>query len=77
MIVHLLPLGRAAREILGLGDTIVVVTRLDPGSSAPIPAILTNLFDLTVAEARLATALFSGLSLRQAAERCGVTFGSA
>lgn len=77
MVVHLLPLRRAARELFGFGDTIVVATPLDPGSSAPMPAILTNLFDLTAAEARLATALVSGLSLRQSAERCGLTFGSA
>lgn len=74
-LLHLLP--RRAEGILGQGDLLVVATRVDPLATAPVPDILIALFDLTIAEARLASALAAGLSLREAAAQCGLQFGSA
>lgn len=77
VVLHVLPLRRAAHEIFGSGDALIVATFRDPRMSAPTPAVLTNLFDLTAAEARLAAALAKGLSVQEAAVACGITFGSA
>lgn len=76
-VLHILPLRRTSHEIFGSGDALIVVTFPDPSLSAPAAAILSNLFDLTGAEARLASALIKGLSLQEASVACGITQGSA
>lgn len=76
-VIHLLPLRRAAHEIFSGADILVVVTEVKPDASAPIPQILSVLLDLTPAEARLAAALASGKTLRQAAMDMNIAFGSA
>jgi DNA-binding CsgD family transcriptional regulator len=77
VVIHLLPLRRRAHEIFGVGGTLLVATQADPSASAPAPAILANLFDLTVAESRLAASLAAGLSLQDAAARGGIRFATA
>jgi DNA-binding CsgD family transcriptional regulator len=77
IVLHVVPLRRAALDIFSGGDILVAATV--PTASAMVPAanVLTSLFDLTPAEARLATELASGLSLGQAAGRAGVSVGTA
>lgn len=77
LVFHVLPLRRSALDLFGAADLLVVATVAEPGASAPGPDVLESLFDLTPAEARLAAALASGHSLRDAAARCGLRFGSA
>lgn len=77
LIIHLLPLRRAAHDIFSGGDVLVVATQVAASLMVPSPSILTGLFDLTPAEARLAVALSSGRSLKEAAELQGITFSTA
>lgn len=73
LVVHLLPLRRAAHEIFSGADILIAVTALSASAMVPSPTILTGLFDLTPAEARLAIALASGRSLKAAAMEGRVT----
>lgn len=77
VVLHVLPLKHSTRDLFGSSDLLVVATVAEPGMAAPGAGVLECLFDLTSAEARLAAALGSGLSLRDAASRCGVQFNSA
>ncbi len=63
------PVMRASAPVL------VSVTDLDADVTAPSTQ-LTDLFDLTAAEVRLAAAVFEGLSLPEAAERFGVSINT-
>jgi len=76
-LVHVLPLRRSAQDIFSGADILVAATAVSASAMVPSPTILTGLFDLTPAEAKLATALTSGLSLRAAAIGNGVTFSTA
>ncbi|TWG94700.1 DNA-binding CsgD family transcriptional regulator [Mesorhizobium sp. J18] len=76
-IVHVLPLFRDARDTLFGAEILVAITNMRPGNLVPSSPILMGLFDLTPSEARLAMALASGKSLRQAASEMGLSFGSA
>lgn len=55
----------------------VTIRSLAPAPAAPDPARLRGALGLTGAEASLAAELAAGRSLRDAATRCGVTFGTA
>ncbi|HEY6631758.1 MAG TPA: helix-turn-helix transcriptional regulator [Rhizobiaceae bacterium] len=77
LIVHVLPLRRAARDIFPGADILVAATTVSPSAMVPSPTILTGLFDLTPAEARLAVSLVAGMSLKAAAVASGVTFSTA
>lgn len=76
-VVHLLPLRRAAHDIFGGADTLVLATPITPSALVPSATLLNALFDLTPTEARLATDLASGLTLVDSAARRGVTVKSA
>jgi DNA-binding CsgD family transcriptional regulator len=73
MVLHIIPLVRNAHDIFG-ADMLIAATAVTASSFVPDPRILTGLFDLTPAEAKLATDLVSGLSLQDAAAACGITF---
>lgn len=77
MVIHVLPLRRAAHDLFNGGDILVAATVPTPGAFVPSAGILTGLFDLTPAEARLASALASGQPLEAAAAACGITVKSA
>ena len=76
-VVHLLPLRRAAHDIFGGADILVLATPITPSVLVPSASLLNALFDFTPAEARLAADLASGLTLAQSAARRGVTTKSA
>ncbi|HEY4203720.1 MAG TPA: helix-turn-helix transcriptional regulator [Xanthobacteraceae bacterium] len=63
LVVHTLPLRRSAHELFLGGDLLVAVTAVSTSASTPSPGILSGLFDLSPAEARLAAALAHGKSL--------------
>jgi DNA-binding NarL/FixJ family response regulator len=71
-----LPLRRNAHEIFSGGDTLVAVTTLSASSTAPSPAVLESLFDFGQSEVTFATALVEGLTVREAAQKCGLTESS-
>ena len=73
MVVHVLPLRRAAHDIFSGADILVAATEVHASKLVPSPSILIGLFDLSSSEARLATALASGLSLKEAAAQSHVT----
>jgi DNA-binding CsgD family transcriptional regulator len=76
-VIHLLPLRRAAHDIFGNADILVMATPVKPSTLVPSANLLNALFDLTPAEARLAADLAAGLTLAQSAGRHGITVKSA
>ncbi|WP_245461964.1 MULTISPECIES: helix-turn-helix transcriptional regulator [unclassified Mesorhizobium] len=77
MVVHVLPLRRTARDLFSGAELLVAATVPSPGAFVPSAGILMGLFDLTPAEARLATNLNAGQSLGVAAAASGITVKSA
>lgn len=64
LIAHLLPIRRAAHDIFANAAFLLVLTAVvAPG--APLTEMLHGLFDLTPAEARVARALATGLSIEE------------
>lgn len=58
-------------------DLIYLFVFKDGLTPNPDPRLLISMFDLTVSESRLASALTKGLSLDEAAQECGITKSSA
>lgn len=76
-VLHVLPLRRSAREIFAGGDIILVFTVVRASELVPVPGVLSGLFDLTPAEARLAVSLASGQSLKLAASASDIKLSTA
>jgi DNA-binding CsgD family transcriptional regulator len=76
-LLHVLPLRRSARDVLAGGDSIVVFTSVRASELVPVPSVLSGLFDLTPAEAKLAASLASGQALKSAAEASEIKFSTA
>lgn len=77
LVLHVLPLRRAAHEIFSGADILLVATPVGASLMVPSPTILTGLFDLAPAEARLASALASGQILKEASAANGITVKTA
>lgn len=71
-IVHLLPVRGQAHDIFAGGHVLMVVSTVG-GKCAPPAALLSGLFDLTPAEARLARALVDGGGLPAIAARLALS----
>lgn len=76
-IIHLMPIRREARSIFAASYTIMIVSPVAATVGVPPAELVSKLFRLTPAEARLAVALTSGLSLRDCAAGLGIVFGTA
>jgi DNA-binding CsgD family transcriptional regulator len=76
VILHVLPLRRSAHDIFSGGEILIVATMLSASAIVPSPTLLAGLFDLTPAEARLASALSRGLALKDAAAGANITVKS-
>jgi DNA-binding CsgD family transcriptional regulator len=72
MILHLLPVRRSARDVFNRCMAVVVVTTIGT-VGPPDMRILSGLFDLTPAEARLARLIAGGTDLRAAARQLGLS----
>jgi DNA-binding CsgD family transcriptional regulator len=72
-VVHVVPLRRNARDIFSKGDILIAATLVNATASAPASTMLTALFDLTPAEAKLAAGIAKGLSINAAAVESGIT----
>jgi DNA-binding CsgD family transcriptional regulator len=76
IIVHLSPVKGRARDVFALATAILVATPVVP-HRVPGADIIEGLFDLTPAEAKLAATIAAGHAPRAAAQRLGVTEGTA
>src|SRR5690606_23482035 len=66
------------RDPFGVRRAAVALVIMDPRTEAPVPIEhLRRRFQLTHSEARLAAALMQGLTLREAADRVGLTYETA
>ena len=77
IVVHVLPLMRLAYDIFSGSDVLVAVTEVARDAKGPNAGLLSGLFDLTAAEARLASALAAGKTLQQAADLQGIRIATA
>lgn len=76
-IVHVLPLRGAAHDVFSGASTLIVATALEAAAGVPDLTLLHGLFDLSPAEARLALALASGRTLKEAATDCKIQLSTA
>lgn len=76
MVLHVAPISGLARDVFSFASAIVVATPVLAGAG-PEAGLIAGLFDLTPAEARLAAAIASGHTPREAALRLGVTEATA
>jgi DNA-binding CsgD family transcriptional regulator len=72
LVVHLMPLRRAANDVFSHASCLVVATPVQPGK-VPTAEVLQALFDLTPAEARVARGIASSQRIEDLAARGGVT----
>lgn len=77
MIAHVLPLLRSAYDIFSGSEVLVAVSELARNQHGPNLGLLSGLFDLTAAEARLASSLAAGKTLQQAAGLQGIRITTA
>ncbi len=70
-VAHILPIRRSAHDIFASAHALLVVTPLTARKAPPVE-LLRSLFDLTVAEARVARGLAGGESLDDIAASGGV-----
>jgi DNA-binding CsgD family transcriptional regulator len=71
-VVHIVPIRRSVHEIFTASFALAVLTPVS-GKNAPPLELLRSLFDLTVAEARVARGLAAGRSLDDIARSGGVS----
>lgn len=76
-VLHLSPLTREAGDLMQGPGYLLVATLAGQANVAPPLQLLTGLFDLTPAEARLAAAMAEGKALAEAARGAGVTVKTA
>ena len=72
IIAHLIPVRGAAHDIFARAEALLVATAVVP-KDVPTANVVQGLFDLTPAEAKLATLIASGQQLRDASLQLGVT----
>lgn len=72
MVAHLLPIRRSAGDIFATADLLLIVT-LVTTPDAPLTAVLTGLFDLTPAEAKIARGIAVGRTVEELAVANGVS----
>lgn len=75
LIVHLVPVRGGARDIFSSAACVLIVTPVSP-QAAPSAEIIHGLFDLTVAEARVAKGVAEARTLDDIATAAGVAIGT-
>lgn len=76
LVAHVVPIRRSAHDVFASSYAILLLTPLG-GPRAPSAALMRSLFDLTAAEARIATGLATGQSLAEVAAAGSVTIETA
>lgn len=72
LIIHLLPVRRAAGDIFSHASSLVIVTPVDRGA-VPTAEVVAGLFDLSPAEARIARGIAEGHTVEAIAVTAGVS----
>lgn len=72
LIAHLLPVRQTAHDIFSRAELLLVLTAV-VAPDAPLTEMLHGLFDLTPAEARVARALATGLSIEEISLRSAIS----
>lgn len=72
MVAHLLPIRRTASDIFAIAD-LLLITTLVTTPNAPLTTVLTGLFDLTPAEAKIARGIAIGRTVEELAAASGVS----
>lgn len=72
MVAHLVPIRRSAHDVFSRGDVLLMFTVVT-APSAPLTEVLTGLFDLTPAEARIARGISTGRSVDELARSGSVS----
>lgn len=72
VVLHVVPLHRSASDLFERGWALLAVTGFAADANVASQGLLRGLFDLSAAEAGIATSLASGLSPGQIAEQRGV-----
>ncbi|WP_354043205.1 helix-turn-helix transcriptional regulator [Devosia sp. UYZn731] len=76
IVVHIIPLHRSASDIFDSGAAIVAVTGYSVTGNLPSDTVLRGLFDLSVAEAGIATELSAGKTVKEIALLRGVSLAT-
>ncbi|WP_127753279.1 LuxR C-terminal-related transcriptional regulator [Devosia sp. 1566] len=76
LVIHVIPLQRSASDIFDSGAAMVAVTGYSVTGNVPSNAVLRGLFDLSAAEAGVATDLSSGLPLNEVASQRRVSLST-
>ncbi|WP_164854820.1 helix-turn-helix transcriptional regulator [Devosia sp. 1566] len=76
LVIHVIPLQRSASDIFDSGAAMVAVTGYSVTGNVPSNAVLRGLFDLSAAEAGVATDLSSGLTLNEVASQRRVSLST-
>lgn len=72
LVVHVVPIRRAAHDVFARAEALVLFTPVTI-PSAPLTSVLTGLFDLTPAEARVARGISTGQSIDDMALAAGLS----
>ncbi len=76
-VIQLIPLFGNAQTIFAMAGAVMMITPVATTIGLPSAEVVSGIFNLTPAEARLAITLTAGLSLRDTAANQGITFGTA
>lgn len=76
IVIHVIPLYRAASDIFDHGAAMVAVTGYSVDGNLPSDTVLRGLFDLSVAEAAVASALSAGKTMKEIAQQRGVAMAT-
>ncbi|NTA59913.1 helix-turn-helix transcriptional regulator [Agrobacterium tumefaciens] len=76
-VIHLIPLYGEARSVFSISGAVMVVSPVALTAGVPSSDLVSALFNLSRAEARLAVSLASGLSLRDSAAKQSIGVGTA
>jgi len=76
IVVHVIPLQRSASDIFDGGAAMVAVTGYSVTGNLPSDTVLRGLFDLSAAEAGVATDLSSGRTVKEIASLRGVALAT-
>lgn len=77
IVVHVMPLVRSASDIFDRGAAVIAVTGYSLEGNVPPEALLRGLFDLSVAEAKLAAGIAAGQTLAEIARQRGIAMTTA
>ncbi|RWL78662.1 MAG: helix-turn-helix transcriptional regulator [Mesorhizobium sp.] len=77
IVIHCLPIAGAARDFLGLARAVLVIDDLKPIPPKGREQTMRKAYGLTQSEARLATRIGTGESVRDAADAEGIAFETA